>query len=86
MSVTGDPIRIHAMKIYCLLSILIILLTVSTSHQRSLGDYSIEEESLATPWSVQIRHREMRDKGWRQRETEQSEQSEEAELEATPWP
>ena len=86
MSVTGDPIRIQAMKIYCLLSILIILLTVSTSHQRSLGDYSIEEESLATPWSVQIRHREMRDKGWRQRETEQSEQSEEAEVEATPWP
>ena len=80
---TRDLIRIHAMKINYLVSILIILLAVSTSHQRSIGgpETSAEVESLATPWSVEhtqvvSRHRPM--------SVETSD--DETMAEATPWP
>ena len=84
MSVTSDLIRIQEMKIYHLLSILIILIAVSTSHQRSIASiYTEEVETLATPWSVEsvedtqvvTRHRPM-----------SVETSEETMAEATPWP
>ena len=87
MSVTSDLIRIQEMKIYHLLSILIILLAVSSSHQRSIASiasvYTEEAETLATPWSVEAvedtqvvtRHRPM-----------SVETSEETMAEATPWP
>ena len=81
MSVTSDLIRIQAMKIYHLLSILIILLAVSSSHQRSIAGHTEEAESLATPWSVEhtqvvSRHRPM--------SVETSD--DETMAEATPWP
>ncbi len=77
MSVTSDLIRIQEMKIYYLLSILIILLAVSTSQQRSIADgfrHREEAGAGATPWSVE--HRHLGDRG-RHRE--------EAEAGATPW-
>ena len=46
MSVSRNLIRIHAMKINYLLSILIILLAVSSSHQRSIAGLEKTEETV----------------------------------------
>lgn len=78
MSVTSDLIRITEMKIYYLLSILIILLAVSTSQQRSIADTE-EAGAGATPWSVGHRH-----PGHRLMSPETAEG--ESIAEATPWP
>ena len=85
MSVTRDLIRIiHAMKINYLLSILIILLAVSSSHQRSIAgpETSAEVESLATPWSVVEDSPIMGERGVMSAETSDDETM----AEATPWP
>ena len=81
MSVTRNLIRIHAMKINYLLSILIILLAVSTSHQRSIAgpETSEEVESLATPWSLEDSPI-MGERGM------MSASDDENMAEATPWP
>lgn len=83
MSVTSDLIRITEMKIYYLLSILIILLAVSTSQQRSIADgvrgHTEEAGAGATPWSVEHRH-----PGHRLMSPETAEA--ESIAEATPWP
>ena len=83
VSVTRDLIRIHAMKINYLVSILIILLAVSTSHQRSIGgpETSAEVESLATPWSVEDSPI-IGERGVMSAETSDDETM----AEATPWP
>ena len=87
MSVTSDLIRIQAMKIYYLLSILIILLAVSSSSQRSIAGHIMEEADtlgLATPWSVEdtLEERRVR-RAW---SVSGETSDDETMAEATPWP